>query len=89
MDQHSVRETLCVIYVYAIAIAPGISQNTLEWLWSKKSAAGRKGYSHALFVVPVFYNSRSGDFHHFKKRPILGNVYYTEARKVMKKRLLD
>ena len=89
LDRLSARQFNCVVYVYAIASAPRIAPDTLEWIWSKKSAAPRKDGTQATFVVPVIYDSHSYKFHHFKKRPILGNVFYTEARKVIKKRLIE
>ncbi len=38
----SVRQVTCLIYVYGVAFAPAIAPDTLEWIWSKKSAATRK-----------------------------------------------
>ena len=42
-----------------------------------------------LVVKPEFYDTSTWEIEHFKKRPLLGNVYYTEARKVIKKRLIE
>lgn len=89
VDVMSVRQVTCLIYVYGVAFAPAIAPDTLEWIWSKKSAASRKDAAQRNLVVPIIYDSGAREFHHFKKRPILGNVFYTEARKVMKKHLLE
>ena len=89
LDRLSVRQTTCLVYVYAVAVANSTTPDTMEWLWSKESAAARKDGVQAAFVVPVVYDIGTWEMHHFKKRPLLGNVYYTVARKVIKKRLIE
>lgn len=88
-DQMSVREVTCLIYVYAIAVSARVASDALEWIWSKKSAAIRKHATQLNFIVPVIYKTSTEEFHHFKKRPLLRSAFYSEARKVMKKHLIE
>ena len=48
---------------------------------------GQQAPQQNAVVVPIAFDLRKGQFHHFQKYPIRGNVYYREARKVIMKRL--
>ncbi len=87
MQDNSVRETICLIYVYAIAVSKSVEPDTLKWIHGKKSAVAKKSEKYGGFIVPVIYDTTLRKFHHFEKKPILGSAYYSEAQKVMKKRI--
>ena len=61
--------------------------DALEWIHHKESAIDRKFGEHDAFVIPVAYDIALGEFHHLQGIPTLGNVFYSEARRVIELQL--
>lgn len=87
LDAMSARQVTCLVYVYPVAISDRITREVMEWVWSRKSPRRQGKAAQRGLVIPVVYDSLEGEFHHFRRRPILGNVYYTEARKALARNL--
>ncbi len=79
LESLGARQVSSLIYVYAVALCPRITREVTDWVWSSRSPLLTKARAQSGIVVPLVYDCGKRELHHFRKRPVLRKVYYTEA----------
>jgi hypothetical protein len=86
LDLHNIAGI--VLCVYVVAIAEEVDRETVEWVRNAQLPRREMMSRAGGVMIPLVYESGSGDLNYFQKIPMLGNAFYREFKKVIKKRLL-
>jgi hypothetical protein len=86
LNLHSVASIILCVYV--IAIAEEVDSETVEWVRNAELPRHDMTSGKGGVMIPLVYESSSGALHHFQKTPMLGNAFYREFKKVIKRQLL-
>jgi hypothetical protein len=89
LGEMSARQVTCLLYVYPVAVSSRITREVMAAVWSKGSPLRLEASVQRGFVVPVVYDPGREEVHHFRRPPVLGKVYYSQAVRTIGRYLKD
>lgn len=72
-----------VLCTYSVVMVPKVSPEVVDWIKSRLPERHSQG-----FEIQLILDTSSGQLYHYEKVPWLGNAFYSEFKKVIKKRLV-